>query len=31
VPHPIGSLTPTELRDRARTATSQVIEILTRR
>ena len=30
VPHPIGSLTPGELRERARTAASQVIEILTR-
>ena len=30
VAHPIGSLTPAELRERARAATSQVIEILTR-
>ena len=30
VPHPIGSLTPSELRERAKTAASQVIEILTR-
>ena len=30
VPHPIGSLTHDELRERARTAASQVIEILTR-
>jgi hypothetical protein len=30
VPHPIGSLTPVELRERARAATSQVVEILTR-
>jgi hypothetical protein len=30
VPHPIGSLTPAELRERAKTAAPQVIEILTR-
>ena len=30
VTHPIGSLTPDELRERARAAASQVIEILTR-
>jgi hypothetical protein len=30
VPHPIGSLTPGELRERARRAVGQVIEILTR-
>ena len=30
VPHPIGSLTSAELRERARIAASQVIEILTR-
>ena len=30
VTHPIGSLTGDELRERARTAASQVIEILTR-
>jgi hypothetical protein len=30
VSHPIGSLTMDELRERARTAASQVIEILTR-
>ena len=30
VTHPIGSLTPAELRERARTAAGQVIEILTR-
>ena len=30
VTHPIGSLTTDELRERARTAASQVIEILTR-
>ena len=30
VAHPIGSLTPAELRERARTAVPQVIEILTR-
>ena len=30
VPHPIGSLTPAELRERAQTATPQVIDILTR-
>ena len=30
VPHPIGSLTPAELRERAKTATPQVIDILTR-
>ena len=30
VSHPIGSLTADELRERARTAASQVIEILTR-
>ena len=30
VAHPIGSLTPAELRERAKTATPQVIEILTR-
>ena len=30
VPHPIGSLTPTELRERAQLATPQVVEILTR-
>jgi hypothetical protein len=30
VPHPIGSLTPVELRERARAATGQVVEILTR-
>jgi hypothetical protein len=30
VPHPIGSLTPGELRERARAATGQVVEILTR-
>ena len=30
VPHPIGSLTQDELRERARTAARQVIEILTR-
>jgi hypothetical protein len=29
VPHPIGSLTDAELRDRARTAADQVIAILT--
>ena len=29
VPHPIGSLTPAELRERARLAASQVIAILT--
>jgi len=29
VPHPIGSLTPTELRERAATAAPQVIAILT--
>ena len=28
VPHPIGSLTPAELRERARLATAQVIDIL---
>jgi hypothetical protein len=31
VPHPIGSLTPAELRERARMAAPQVIEILTRK
>ena len=31
VPHPIGSLTPAELRERARLAAPQVVEILTRR
>jgi len=30
VPHPIGSLTPVELRERARAAAGQVVEILTR-
>ena len=30
VPHPIGSLTAAELRDRAKTAAPQVIDILTR-
>ena len=30
VSHPIGSLTAAQLRERARVATSQVIEILTR-
>ena len=30
VAHPIGSLTPAELQDRARAATGQVVEILTR-
>jgi hypothetical protein len=30
VGHPIGSLTPAELRDRARAAVEQVIAILTR-
>ena len=30
VAHPIGSLTPAELRDRAKTAAPQVIEVLTR-
>jgi hypothetical protein len=30
VPHPIGSLTATELRERAKTAVHQVIDILTR-
>jgi hypothetical protein len=30
VPHPIGSLTPAELRERAQAATGQVVEILTR-
>jgi hypothetical protein len=30
VPHPIGSLTAAELRQRARAAAPQVIEILTR-
>ncbi|HYE91073.1 MAG TPA: hypothetical protein VEA38_08645 [Terriglobales bacterium] len=30
VPHPIGSLTADELRERARAAAPQVIEILTR-
>lgn len=30
VPHPIGSLTPAELRGRAKTATPAVIDILTR-
>ena len=29
VPHPIGSLTPAELRERARLAADQVIDILT--
>ena len=30
VAHPIGSLTPAELQDRARVATGQVVDILTR-
>ena len=30
VPHPIGSLAPAELRERARLAAGQVIDILTR-
>lgn len=30
VSHPIGSLTPAELRERAKTAVPQVIDILTR-
>ena len=30
VPHPIGSLTATELRERAKTAVQQVVDILTR-
>ena len=30
VPHPIGSLTATELRERAKSAVPQVIDILTR-
>jgi hypothetical protein len=30
VPHPIGSLTAAELRERAKTAAPRVIEILTR-
>ena len=30
VAHPIGSLTPAELRARAKTAAPQVIEVLTR-
>jgi hypothetical protein len=30
VPHPIGSLTATELRERAKQAIHQVIDILTR-
>ncbi len=29
VPHPIGSLTPAELRARAQTAVPQVIDVLT--
>ena len=30
IAHPIGSLSPTELRERAKTAAPQVIEVLTR-